>query len=208
MIPELGHLFLIGAMVISFIGGFLPFFDLSSKKTYSQSYIKPFAYFLSLLILGSFVTLIYSFLIDDFSVLYVAENSNTNLPNYFKFSATWGAHEGSLVLWSFSISLWLVAFVTSKKDINDPFSAITFGVMNQVIFAFLVFTIFTSNPFERILPFPPLQGADLNPSLQDFAFTIHPPLLYLGYSGLALPFALALAAMITNNINSYYQKES
>jgi cytochrome c-type biogenesis protein CcmF len=206
MIPEIGHLLLIGAMVISFIGGLLPFIDLSFKNIYSQSYIKPFAYFVSLLILGSFVSLIYSFLVDDFSVLYVAENSNTNLPSYFKFSATWGAHEGSLVLWSFAISLWLVAFVASKKDVNDAFSAITFGVMNQVIFAFLVFTLFTSNPFERILPFSPLEGSDLNPSLQDFAFTIHPPLLYLGYSGLALPFALAVAAMMTNNINAYWAK--
>jgi cytochrome c-type biogenesis protein CcmF len=208
MIPEIGHLLLIGAMVISFIGGILPFYDLTLKTAPSQSYLKPFSYMLSLLIFGSFSILIYSFLIDDFSLIYVAENSNTNLPYYFKFAATWGAHEGSLVLWILCISLWLVAFVSTKKNIDDAFSSVAFGIMNQVIFAFIVFTLFTSNPFDRLLPLSPLEGSDLNPSLQDFAFTIHPPLLYLGYSGLALPFALAVAAMMTNNINSEWAKNS
>ena len=208
MIPEIGHLLLIGAMVLSFIGGILPFYDLTLKTAPSQSYLKPFSYMLSLLIFGSFSILIYSFLIDDFSLIYVAENSNTNLPYYFKFAATWGAHEGSLVLWILSISLWLVAFVSTKKNIDDAFSSVAFGIMNQVIFAFIVFTLFTSNPFDRLLPLSPLEGSDLNPSLQDFAFTIHPPLLYLGYSGLALPFALAVAAMMTNNINSEWAKNS
>ena len=179
MIPEIGHLLLIGAMVLSFIGGILPFYDLTLKTAPSQSYLKPFSYMLSLLIFGSFSILIYSFLIDDFSLIYVAENSNTNLPYYFKFAATWGAHEGSLVLWILSISLWLVAFVSTKKNIDDAFSSVAFGIMNQVIFAFIVFTLFTSNPFDRLLPLSPLEGSDLNPSLQDFAFTIHPPLLYL-----------------------------
>ena len=96
----------------------------------------------------------------------------------------------------------------SKNNVNDSFSSITFAVMNQVIFAFILFTLFTSNPFERLLPFSPLEGGDLNPSLQDFAFTIHPPLLYLGYSGLALPFSLAIAAMITKNIDSLWASNS
>ena len=208
MIPEIGHLLLIGAMVLSFIGGILPFYDLTLKTAPSQSYLKPFSYMLSLLIFGSFSILIYSFLIDDFSLIYVAENSNTNLPYYFKFAATWGAHEGSLVLWILSISLWLVAFVSTKKNIDDAFSSVAFGIMNQVIFAFIVFTLFTSNPFDRLLPLSPLEGSDLNPSLQDFAFTIHPPLLYAGYSGLALPFSLAIAAMITNNIDSLWARNA
>ena len=208
MIPEIGHLLLIGALVVTFIGGCLPIYEFFSKKYYSQSYVRPFSVLTAFLVSGSLICLIYSFLVDDFSVAYVATNSNTLLPNYYKFAATWGAHEGSLVLWVLCLSLWLVGYMFSKRDVNDPFSSITFAIMNQVIFAFVLFTLFTSNPFERLLPFSPLEGGDLNPSLQDFAFTIHPPLLYLGYSGLALPFSLAIAAMITNNIDSLWARNA
>ena len=208
MIPEIGHVLLIGALAVTFIGGCLPFYEFVSKKDYSQSYVKPFSILTVFLVTGSFICLIYSFLVDDFSVAYVATNSNTLLPDYYKFAATWGAHEGSLVLWILCLSLWLVGYMFSKNNVNDSFSSITFAVMNQVIFAFILFTLFTSNPFERLLPFSPLEGGDLNPSLQDFAFTIHPPLLYLGYSGLALPFSLAVAAMITKNIDSLWASNS
>ena len=208
MIPEIGHVLLIGALAVTFIGGCLPFYEFVSKKDYSQSYVKLFSILTVFLVTGSFICLIYSFLVDDFSVAYVATNSNTLLPDYYKFAATWGAHEGSLVLWILCLSLWLVGYMFSKNNVNDSFSSITFAVMNQVIFAFILFTLFTSNPFERLLPFSPLEGGDLNPSLQDFAFTIHPPLLYLGYSGLALPFSLAVAAMITKNIDSLWARSS
>ena len=208
MIPEIGHLLLIGALAVSFIGGCVPFYEFFSKKDYSQSYVKPFSILTVFLVTGSFICLIYSFLVDDFSVAYVATNSNTLLPDYYKFAATWGAHEGSLVLWILCLSLWLMGYMFSKSNVNDSFSSITFAVMNQVIFAFILFTLFTSNPFERLLPFSPLEGGDLNPSLQDFAFTIHPPLLYLGYSGLAIPFSLAVAAMITKNIDSLWARNS
>jgi cytochrome c-type biogenesis protein CcmF len=208
MIPEIGHLLLIGALAVSFIGGFLPFYEFVLKKDYSQSYVKSFSVLTVFMVTGSFICLIYSFLVDDFSVAYVATNSNTLLPDYYKFAATWGAHEGSLVLWILCLSLWLMGYMFSKNNVNDSFSSITFAVMNQVIFAFILFTLFTSNPFERLLPFSPLEGGDLNPSLQDFAFTIHPPLLYLGYSGLALPFSLAVAAMITKNIDSLWARSS
>jgi cytochrome c-type biogenesis protein CcmF len=208
MIPEIGHVLLIGALAVTFIGGCLPFYEFVSKKDYSQSYVKLFSILTVFLVTGSFICLIYSFLVDDFSVAYVATNSNTLLPDYYKFAATWGAHEGSLVLWILCLSLWLVGYMFSKNNVNDSFSSITFAVMNQVIFAFILFTLFTSNPFERLLPFSPLEGGDLNPSLQDFAFTIHPPLLYLGYSGLALPFSLAIAAMITKNIDSLWASNS
>jgi len=208
MIPEIGHLLLIGALAVTFIGGYLPFYEFFSKKYYSQSYLRPFSVLTALLVAGSLTCLIYSFLVDDFSVAYVATNSNTLLPDYYKFAATWGAHEGSLVLWILCLSLWLVGYMFSKRNVNDSFSSITFAIMNQVIFAFILFTLFTSNPFERLLPFSPLEGGDLNPSLQDFAFTIHPPLLYVGYSGLALPFSLAIAAMITNNIDSLWARSA
>ena len=191
MIAELGHIFLISSLVLSLAGG------LSSFITNKELPIQKFVLLMSVLVMGSFFALVYSFLVDDFSVAYVAQNSNINLPIYYKFAATWGAHEGSLILWILSMNLWLLAFVSFDKRRNIYFSNIVFGVCCLVIFSFLLFTIFTSNPFERILPIPPLNGADLNPSLQDFAFTVHPPLLYLGYSGLLLPFAIAIAAMLS-----------
>tara|TARA_B100000131_G_scaffold96988_1_gene94149 strand:+ start:2508 stop:4406 length:1899 start_codon:yes stop_codon:yes gene_type:complete len=191
MIAELGHIFLISSLVLSLAGGLSPFI------TNKELPIQKFVLLMSVLVMGSFFALVYSFLVDDFSVAYVAQNSNINLPIYYKFAATWGAHEGSLILWILSMNLWLLAFVSFDKRRNIYFSNIVFGVCCLVIFSFLLFTIFTSNPFERILPIPPLNGADLNPSLQDFAFTVHPPLLYLGYSGLLLPFAIAIAAMLS-----------
>ena len=202
MIPELGHIFLITSLVLSFIGGLGPFIlnkDLPIQKL---------ALLMCLLILGAFFILIYSFVIDDFSVAYVAQNSNINLPIYYKFAATWGAHEGSLILWILSMNIWLLAFISFDKSRNTNFSNIIFGVCCLVIFSFLLFTIFTSNPFVRILPLSPLNGADLNPSLQDFAFTVHPPLLYFGYSGLLLPFAISISAMLSGQPNKEWASSS
>ena len=192
MIAELGHIFLISSLVLSLAGGISAFFLKKELPT------QKFALLMTLLVTGAFFALIYSFVIDDFSVAYVAQNSNINLPIYYKFAATWGAHEGSLILWILSMNLWLLAFLSFNKSRSINFSNIVFGVCSLVIFSFLLFTIFTSNPFERILPVPPLNGADLNPSLQDFAFTVHPPLLYFGYSGLLLPFAISIAAMLSS----------
>ena len=196
MIAELGHIVLITHLTMSLLGGTLPLLAIYTNRKVLEISIKKLSLFLFFLITLSFVALVYSFLIDDFSVSYVAQNSNIDLPNYYKFAATWGAHEGSLVLWIFAMNAWLVAFIffTNSKDKN--FIATAFSISCQVIFAFSLFTLFTSNPFERILPIPPLNGADLNPSLQDFAFTIHPPLLYFGYSGLMIPFAIAVSAML------------
>ena len=177
MIAELGHIFLISSLVLSLSGGISAFF---LKK---ELPIQKFALLMTLLVTGAFFALIYSFVIDDFSVAYVAQNSNINLPIYYKFAATWGAHEGSLILWILSMNLWLLAFLSFNKSRSINFSNIVFGVCSLVIFSFLLFTIFTSNPFERILPVPPLNGADLNPSLQDFAFTVHPPCFILDILG-------------------------
>ena len=208
MIPEIGNLLLISALILSFIAGFLPFCEYLVGKYFFRRFIYSISTLNFLLISLSLVCLIYSFLVDDFSVAYVAQNSNTNLPVYYKFAATWGAHEGSLLLWVFSISLWLFLFLIGRKKENDPFIGVSCSVLNQIIFTFIAFTLFTSNPFERILPVVPLQGGDLNPVLQDFAFTIHPPLLYLGYSGLAIPFATAISAMLNKNIDSLWSSST
>ena len=202
MIPEIGHIFLVTSLVLSLVGGLSAFIFKRELPILKISCI------LGLLIIGSFFALVYSFVIDDFSVAYVAQNSNINLPIYYKFAATWGAHEGSLILWILSMNIWLVAFVFFDNSRSTNFSNYVFGVCCLVIFSFLLFTIFTSNPFERILPIPPINGADLNPSLQDFAFTVHPPLLYFGYSGLLLPFAISISAMLSGQANKDWASSS
>jgi len=202
MIPEIGHIFLVTSLVLSLVGGLGAFIFKRELPILKISCI------LGLLIIGSFFALVYSFVIDDFSVAYVAQNSNINLPIYYKFAATWGAHEGSLILWILSMNIWLVAFVFFDNSRSTNFSNYVFGVCCLVIFSFLLFTIFTSNPFERILPIPPINGADLNPSLQDFAFTVHPPLLYFGYSGLLLPFAISISAMLSGQANKDWASSS
>ena len=202
MIPEIGHIFLVTSLVLSLVGG------LSAFIFKRELHILKISSILGLLIIGSFFALVYSFVIDDFSVAYVAQNSNINLPIYYKFAATWGAHEGSLILWILSMNIWLVAFLFFDNSRSTNFSNYVFGVCCLVIFSFLLFTIFTSNPFERILPIPPINGADLNPSLQDFAFTVHPPLLYFGYSGLLLPFAISISAMLSGQANKDWASSS
>ena len=196
MIPEIGHIILITHLVLSFLGGVMPLMAIFTKRDSLVLPIKRLSLFLFTLISLSFLSLVYSFLVDDFSVSYVAQNSNTNLPDYFKLAATWGAHEGSLVLWILAMNAWLISFIFLTPSTDKRFLASVFSISCQVIFAFSLFTLFTSNPFERILPIPPLNGADLNPSLQDIAFTVHPPLLYFGYSGLLIPFAIAVSAML------------
>ena len=208
MIAEIGHLLLIGSLVVSFLAGFSPLLRFLTKDDFFYEVISPLNNLVFLLIFLSFVSLIYSFLVDDFSVAYIANNSNTLLPFYYKLAATWGAHEGSLLLWILCLCFWSTSyfFLNRKKDVE--FVALTLSVLNQIIFAFIAFTLFTSNPFERLLPIAPFEGADLNPLLQDFAFTIHPPLLYLGYSGLAVPFALSLSALISKKIDSIWARDA
>ena len=196
MIPEFGHLILIVHLILSLLGGTLPLLVVYANYRSLEISIKKLSVTLFILITISFLSLIYSFLVDDFSVAYVAQNSNINLPVYYKLAATWGAHEGSLVLWILAMNAWLIGFIFFTRSKDKNFLVTVFSISCQVIFAFSLFTLFTSNPFERILPIPPLNGADLNPSLQDFAFTVHPPLLYFGYSGLLIPFAIAVSAML------------
>ena len=187
MIPEIGNFFLVFSMINSLLlvatAFVLPsvserFFLLASLVSFSG-------------LLLSFVALEISFLTDDFSVLYVASNSNPNLPIYFKFAALWGGHEGSLLLFLLILSAWILTFVIFHSD--HRYSS---AFMNVVLFALLAFTVFLSNPFERLLPISSMSGSDLNPLLQDFAFTIHPPMLYMGYAGLVIPFGIGMSFLL------------
>ena len=208
MIPEIGHIFLISAMVFAFAGGVFPAVGIFKKNAFLISAYKPLIISTSIFALLSFLMLVYSFSKDDFSLLYIATNSNTNLPFYYKLAATWGAHEGSLLLWISVLCLWSLAYFFKTRQEEDKYRCLTFVVLSQIIFSFISFTIFTSNPFERILPISPVQGVELNPLLQDFAFTIHPPLLYAGYSGLSIPFAIVISALLTNSNKSIWARQA
>ena len=149
----------------------------------------------------SFALLTRCFLQDDFSVAYVARNSNTQLPDYYKISAVWGAHEGSLLLWSLILTLWIVAVALFARRWPQTLHVRTLSVLGMIATGFFAFMLFTSNPFARELPFPPAEGADLNPLLQDIGLIVHPPMLYCGYVGFAVPFAIAIAMLLAGRLD-------
>ena len=153
----------------------------------------------------AFGCLVYSFVNNDFSVLYVARNSNSHLPLFYKVAALWGAHEGSLLLWISILSIWSLAVAAFSRQLPASFSSRVLGVMGLVSGGFMLFTLWTSNPFERLMP-AAQDGADLNPVLQDFALAIHPPMLYTGYVGFSVAFAFACAAMLEGKLDQTWAK--
>ena len=153
----------------------------------------------------AFACLVYSFVNNDFSVLYVARNSNSHLPLFYKVAALWGAHEGSLLLWILILSIWSVAVAAFSRQLPVSFSSRVLGVMGLISGGFMLFTLWTSNPFLRLIP-AAQDGADLNPVLQDFALAIHPPMLYTGYVGFSVAFAFACAAMLEGRLDQTWAK--
>ena len=154
----------------------------------------------------AFLALVTAFVNDDFSVAYVANHSNTLLPWYYKISATWGGHEGSFLLWILTMTTWMTAVVVRREQYPRVFGNRVLAVLSLVNLGFLAFAIFTSNPFERLIPMTPADGSDLNPLLQDFGLIVHPPMLYAGYVGLSVPFAFAIAAMLDGRIDSAWAR--
>ena len=155
-----------------------------------------------------FVALAHAFVMDDFSVAYVAQNSNSLLPWRYKISALWGAHEGSLLLWTLIMCLWMGAVAMRRAHLPQEFLARALGVMALLNAGFLSFLLFTSNPFERLLPLPPVDGSDLNPLLQDFGLIVHPPMLYAGYVGFSVAFAFAIAGLLSGRLDSAWARWS
>ena len=205
MIPEIGHFSLIVAMMIALTQGYTSLKGAMTEDFELMRHTKPLALAQFILILVSFFCLTSSFLMDDFSVLYVANNSQLALPVIYKISAVWGAHEGSLLLWILILSIWTVLVCRYSNNLPKLFSIRVIGILGLLNFGFLLFTLFTSNPFERIFP-TPTDGNDLNPLLQDIGLAIHPPLLYIGYVGFSVAYAFAVAAMLSGNLDRKWAK--
>ena len=199
MIPELGQVFLVAALasaLLQFLGGIS---SLSKNIPNIELFVERTTVIQTFFLIICFGLLTTSFLQDDFSVLYVASNSNTALPIAYKFAAVWGGHEGSLLLWVLILAVWTLFLSKDKALKSLPELRIqSLSILGLISLGFLIFILYTSNPFERLLPIP-IQGRGLNPLLQDPALVIHPPTLYAGYVGLAVPFALAVASLLTVN---------
>ncbi len=207
MIPEIGQMALVTALAISVILAIVPLAGSFSGNARWISLARPAAQAQFLFMAVSFGCLVYSFVVSDFSVTYVAANSNTKLPTFYKVSAVWGAHEGSLLLWGLILSVWTVLVSMLTRQIPRVMVARVLSVMGMVAVGFLLFTILTSNPFDR-LPFPPAEGRDLNPLLQDFGLIIHPPMLYMGYVGFSVAFAFAIAALMGGKLDAAWARWS
>ncbi|RDI99676.1 heme lyase CcmF/NrfE family subunit [Dyella solisilvae] len=195
MTPELGQLALILALLLAFAQGVLPLVGAWRGNRALMAVARPAAAGQAVFVGMAFVVLTLAFLNFDFSVQYVADNSNLALPWYYRIAAVWGAHEGSLLLWIFILNLWTLALAILSRNLPEVFVARVLGVLGLVAVGFLAFIIFTSNPFARLLPMPP-DGGDLNPVLQDPGMTFHPPVLYMGYVGFSVAFAFSIAALL------------
>ncbi len=205
MIPELGLFALILALATALIQAALPLIGASRGLRNWVMVARPAAYAQALFIFTAYICLTISFVSNDFSTLYVAENSNTALPLIYRISGVWGAHEGSLLLWVLVLSGWGAAVALFSRDLPDDFTARVLSVMGMIGVGFLLFILLTSNPFER-LPVAPPEGRDLNPLLQDPGLAIHPPMLYFGYVGFAVAFSFAIAALLGKNMNDAWTR--
>jgi cytochrome c-type biogenesis protein CcmF len=207
MIPEIGHYALLMALPVALLMGILPLAGAWRGNRDWMALARPGAQALFLLIAISFGCLARSFLVDDFSVSYVAQHSNTQLPSAFKFAAVWGGHEGSFLLWLLMLSGWTLAVATFSRSLPDDMVARVIGVLGVVASGFLVFVVVTSNPFERLIP-AVTEGNDLNPLLQDPGLVIHPPMLYMGYVGFSVAFAFAIAALLAGRLDAAWARWS
>jgi len=200
LIPEIGHFALILALSLALCQGIIPLVGAHRNDTDMMAVGRTAAAGQFIFVAFAFACLVWAFLSDDFSVQYVAENSQRALPTMYKVSATWAAHEGSLLLWVLILATWTVAVAAFSRNLPDLFSSRVIAVLGLLSTGFLLFTILTSNPFLRLSP-AAFEGRDLNPLLQDPGLAIHPPILYTGYVGFSVAFAFAVAAMISGDLD-------
>jgi cytochrome c-type biogenesis protein CcmF len=211
MIPELGHFALILATIVALIQGVLPltgtFVPSRTLQVTLQTLARPMAVLQCALVACAFAALATAFLTNDFSVTYVAQHSNSLLPKPYQFAAVWGGHEGSLLLWVLLLAVWSMAVALFSKSLPLDMVARVLSVLGLISVGFLLFILTTSNPFERLLP-AALDGRDLNPLLQDPGLVIHPPMLYMGYVGMSVAFAFAVAALLSGRLDAAWARWS
>ncbi|WP_284047003.1 heme lyase CcmF/NrfE family subunit [Halomonas llamarensis] len=206
MIPEVGHFALVTALLMAAVQTIMPLAGAATRRPLWMAYGRPMAAGQFLFLLIAYGCLTASYMLDDFSVANVANNSNTMLPWYYKLSAVWGNHEGSVLLWSLMLASWgFFAGVFSRQLPRDMVARVM-GILGAVSVGFLLFILVTSNPFDRLLPNMPQDGADLNPLLQDFGLVVHPPMLYMGYVGFSVVFAFAIAALLGGRLDAAWTR--
>ena len=207
MIPELGNFALMLALCLALVQGSLPLLGAWRGNRRWAALARPAAAGQFTFVSVAFGCLLTSFIVNDFSVAYVASNSNSMLPLHFRVAAEWGGHEGSLLLWVQILALWTLAVAVFSRRLPAAMTARVLGVMAWISVGFLLFMLFTSNPFDRLLP-AARDGRDLNPLLQDFGMIIHPPLLYMGYVGFSVAFAFAIAALLSGELDAAWARWS
>ncbi|KAA8996940.1 heme lyase CcmF/NrfE family subunit [Affinibrenneria salicis] len=208
MMPELGSFLLCLALGLAALLSFYPQWGAARQDARVMACARPLSWGLCAAVSGAWLCLIYAFVANDFTVAYVAANSNTQLPVWFRVAAVWGAHEGSLLLWVFLLSLWTLAVALFSRRMPLAATARVLSVLGTINIGFLLFIIFTSNPFSRTLPAYPIDGRDLNPMLQDIGLIFHPPLLYMGYVGFSVAFAFAIAALMAGRLDTAWARWS
>jgi len=207
MIPEIGQIALILALMLAITQATLPLIGAARGNSQLIALARPTAQAQFIFVAIAFCCLAYSFINNDFSVLNVATNSNSQLPLHYRLAATWGSHEGSLLLWVFMLTIWMVAVTLFSNHLPKEMVARVLAVMAVISTGFLLFMLLTSNPFQRLLPVPP-DGKDLNPLLQDPAMVAHPPMLYMGYVGMSVAFAFAISALIGGRLDATWARWS
>ena len=207
MIPEVGHFALILALLVAIVQGIFPIIGAAKANVAWMALAKPAARIQFILVAIAFLALAYTFAIKDYSVLYVASNSNSKLPLQYRIAALWGGHEGSLLLWAFILNVWTVAVTYFSKHLPQITRARILGVMGLISVGFLLFLLAVSNPFERLIP-AAIDGRDLNPLLQDPGMVFHPPMLYMGYVGFSVAFAFAIAALLGGELDAAWARWS
>ncbi|MEZ3499320.1 heme lyase CcmF/NrfE family subunit [Pantoea sp. KPR_PJ] len=208
MMPETGSFLLCLAMAIALLLSVYPLWGALRQDARLMGLARPLAAGLFFCIAAAFLVLVHAFVVNDFTVAYVATNSNTLLPVYYRIAATWGAHEGSLLLWVLLLSSWTLLVAIFSRGMPQDALARVLAVMGMINLGFLLFIILTSNPFTRTLPDFPIDGRDLNPMLQDIGLIFHPPLLYMGYVGFSVAFAFAIASLMAGQLDTAWARWS
>ncbi|MFT6285224.1 MAG: cytochrome c-type biogenesis protein CcmF [Arenicella sp.] len=208
MLAELGNFTLVLALMMGILLSIYPMWGAYKNHSQMMAMAKPLAIGMFVFTAFAYGCLTHGFITDDFSIAYVANTSNSTLPIYYKITAVWGGHEGSFLLWVLIFSIWTVAVALFSKAIPMKMVARVLSILGMVGIGFYLFMLLTSNPFDRLLPFFPIDGKDLNPLLQDFGMIIHPPMLYMGYVGFSVAFAFALAALISGQLDSTWARWS